>query len=684
MADNPFLVASDLPYQLPPFERIDDSHYRPAFEQGMAEQRAEIEAIATDPQPPTFDNTVVAMERSGHVLRRVSAVFFNQANSHTNSEIQTIQADISATLAAHRDAIYLNPRLFARLSALVDGNDELDTESRRLLERYYLDFVRAGAALNHEQQIRLRQINEELSVLGATFQNYLLEDTNASAIVVDDVHELDGLAGDAIAAAAQAARDRGLDGQYVITLGLPSTQPALAWLTNRELRERIHHASVRRGSQGNAHDTSTIVTRITALRAERAHLFGHRNHASYVLDDSTAKTPTAVHDMLSKLTPAAVSNANSEAAILQAAIGNEFQLRAWDWSFYSEMVRRTRYHIDSAELRPYFELDSVLHDGLFFAANKLYGVTLIQRQDLKGYHPDVRVFEVFDEDGSILGLFLVDFFTRDSKRGGAWMNSLVDQSTLMGTKPVVVNNHNISRPPEGEPVLLTFDEVMTMFHEFGHALHGLFSDVTYPTFSGTNVLRDFVEFPSQVNEMWALWPEVLSNYAKHHTTGQPLPPELIQRLLKAQLWGEGFKTTEYLAATLLDLAWHELAPSTQIGDVTKFEASALERAGVALETIPPRYRTSYFAHIFSEGIGGYDAGYYSYIWSEVLDADAVDWFKENGGLTRRNGDHFRRTLLSRGGSVDPMAAFRSFRGRDPQIEPLIVRRGLDDASAGSR
>ncbi|TDC53995.1 M3 family peptidase [Jiangella ureilytica] len=673
-AQNPFFAVSDLPYQLPPFERIETAHYRPAFERGMTDQLAEVEAIATNAEPPTFENTVVALERSGQILQRVSAVFFNQASSDADEEIQEIQGEVSPKLAAHSDAIHLDKRLFARISALVeDGAGDLDAESRRLLERYHLDFVRAGAGLTDEQQSRLRAINEELSALQTAFQNKLLADTNATAVVVDDAAELDGLAADAVTAAAETARERGLDGKYVITLGLPSGQPVLTSLTNRGLRERIHRASVSRGAHGDHNDTLQTAARIATLRAERAALFGHPDHATYVLEDRTAKTPAAVHDMLGKLTPAAVANAHAEAARLQESIGDEFELQAWDWAHYSDRVRRATYSIDAAELRPYFELERVLRDGVFHAAGRLYGLSFTERPDLVAYHPDARVFEVFDEDGTGIGLFIGDFFTRDSKRGGAWMNSFVEQSALMGTKPVVVNNLNIVKPPAGEPALLTFDEVNTMFHEFGHALHGLFSSVTYPTFSGTSVYRDFVEFPSQVNEMWAVWPSVLENYAVHHSTGEPLSQDVVQRLLDSQIWGEGFATTEYLAATLLDLAWHEIAPGTVVEDPLAFEAAALSQAGVALESVPPRYRTSYFAHIFS---GGYSAGYYSYIWSEVLDADTVEWFKENGGLERANGDHFRRELLSRGGSIDSMEAFRNFRGRDPQIEPLLVRRGL--------
>ena len=680
---NPLLAQSDLPYQLPPFDRIELAHYRPAFEHGMVAQREEVEAIATAGEAPTFGNTVVALERSGEVLRRVSAIFFNQAAADTGPEIQAIETEVTPRLAAHHDAMYLNPELFSRIKAVHADREALEPESRRLVERYYLDFVRAGAALPQDKQTRLRELNEELSSLSSTFEHRLLADTAASAVVVDDVGHLDGLSDDAIAAAAEAAKERHLPDSYVLSLVLPTSQPALASLTNREVRERLHRASTKRGSNGNEHDTTDIVTRMTALRAERAALLGYRDHASYVLEDRMAGTPAAVHDMLGTLTPAAVANARAEAQRLQESIGDAYELRAWDWSIHSERVRRATYDIDASELRPYFELEQVLHHGVFFAATQLYGVTFTERQDLAGYHPGVRTFEVFDDDGAALGLFLLDAYARESKHGGAWMSSFVDQSRLLGTRPVVVNNLNIARPPDGEPTLMTFDEVTTMFHEFGHALHGLLSEVTYPSFSGTEVLQDFVEYPSQVNEMWALWPEVLANYARHHSTGEPLPQEVVDRLLASQTWGEGYKTTEYLAAALLDLAWHQIDTETtpEITDVAAFESAALERAGVALDAVPPRYRSAYFAHIFG---GGYAAGYYSYIWSEVLDADSLEWFRENGGLTRANGDHFRATLLARGGAVDPMEAFRAFRGRDPKIEPLLTRRGLKPGvTAGS-
>ncbi|MEV6907437.1 M3 family metallopeptidase [Amycolatopsis sp. NPDC051071] len=676
--DNPFAAPSELPYALPPFDRIADEHFLPAFEAGLAEHTAEIEGIAGSAEPPTFENTIVALEKSGRLLSRVSSVFFNLAGSNANDEIQRVQAEMAPRLAAHADAIHLNPALFARINSLFERKDELglDTESLRLLERHHTDVRRAGAGLPEADQKRLRELNEQLSTLSTRFQQNLLKDTNELAVVVEDVAELAGLTEDAIATAAETA---GEEGKYVLKLTLPTAQAALASLEDRALRERIFTASVSRGNRGNEFDNNEIVARIVRLRAERAAVLGFPDHASYVIEDETAKTAEAAVGLLERLAPVAVANAKGEAEELQRYLEADIPgavLRPWDWAFYAERVRKDRFEVDTAALRPYFELNRVLSDGVFFAASKLYGLSFTEREDLPKYHPEVRIFEVFDADGAELGLFLLDYYARDSKRGGAWMNNFVDQTKLMGTKTVVVNVLNVAKPPSGEPTLLTFDEVVTAFHEFGHALHSLLSDVEYPTFSGTNVPRDFVEYPSQVNEMWMLWPEVLANYAKHHVTGEPLPQEQIDKLLASQQYGEGFSTTEYLAASLLDQAWHALGTEDKIDDVQRFEVEALTKAGVALEAAPPRYRTTYFAHIFS---GGYSAGYYSYIWSEVLDADTVQWFRENGGLSRENGDHFRRELLGRGGSIDPMAAFRAFRGRDPEIEPLLKRRGLAGA-----
>jgi peptidyl-dipeptidase Dcp len=682
--DNPFAGPSDLPYGLPPFDRIADDHFSVAFEVGLAEHAGEIEEIATNAEPASFDNTIVALERSGQLLRRVSSVFFNLTSSDTNPALQEMQAHIAPKLTAHRDAIHLNPKLYARVRELFQRRESLalDAESAWLLERIHTDFQRAGAGLPEKDQQRLRVLNEELSTLSTRFQENLLADTNDLAVVVDDPAELAGLSADATAAAAEAATARGEQGRYLLTLSLPTPQPVLSSLENRVLRERLFRASVARANRGNEHDNTAVLTRIATLRAERAALLGYPHHAAYVISDETARTSEAALGLLERLAPAAVANAERDAEELQRYLAQDIAgatLEPWDWAFYGERVRKARYDIDEATLRPYFELNRVLHDGVFFAANRLYGLSFTERHDLPKYHPEVRVFEVFDADGAPLGLFLGDYYTRDSKRGGAWMNTFVDQSDLLGERPVVVNNLNITRPPEDEPTLLTFDEVVTAFHEFGHALHALLSAVRYPTFSGTSVARDFVEYPSQVNEMWMLWPEVLANYAKHYQTGEPLPQRLVERLQEAAQYGQGYATTEYLAAALLDQAWHGLAAgfdADEIEDVARFEAAALEKAGVALHGVPPRYRSTYFAHIFS---GGYSAGYYSYIWSEVLDADTVEWFKGNGGLSRANGDHFRRALLSRGGSVDSMVAFRTFRGRDPEITPLLTRRGLTGA-----
>ncbi|MEV6927755.1 M3 family metallopeptidase [Dactylosporangium sp. NPDC051485] len=676
--DNPFFALSDLPYQLPPFDRIDVEHYLPAFERGMQEQRAEVAAIAADPEPPTFDNTLVALERSGRVLQRVSAAFFTVTSADTNPRLQEIEAEVVPRLSAHSDAIMLDPGLYRRIKSLYERRDELglEPESAWLLERYRVEFARAGAELSAQQHVRLREINAELAKLATEFGNLVRDEMKAGAVVVDTEAELDGLTEDAIAAAAVAARDRGLDGKYVLNLILPTAQPALAALHDRALRERLHTASIGRGAHGDANDTSAIVLRIVRLRAERARLLGFEHHAAYNIADNTARSVGAVEEMLAKLVPAAMANAAAEAEDLQAAIGDDFTLQPWDWAYYTERIRRERYAIDENELRPYFELERVLRDGVFFAAGKLYGLRFDERPDLRAYHPDARVFEVFDRDGGPLGLYVGDFFTRASKRGGAWANALVAQSRLFGTAPVAVNNLNINRAPDGEPTLLTLDEVRTLFHEFGHALHTLFSQVYFPKFAGTRVPRDFVEYPSQVNEVWMLWPEVLASYALHHRTGESLPQEVVERLQAAERFNEGFATTEYLAATLLDLAWHTLDAdaAAAVDVVVAFESAALERAGVATPFVPPRYRTTYFAHIFSGA--AYSAGYYSYIWSEVLDADTVDWLTERGGLRRDSGDAFRDGLLAKGGSADAMEVYRTFRGRDPLIEPLLKRRGL--------
>jgi peptidyl-dipeptidase Dcp len=674
---NPFYEPFPAPFSLPDFAQIRDEHYEPAFLAGMQQQRAEIDAITDNTEPATFENTVLPLERSGLLLDRVATVFYTVTSADSSDFTNALEEQMAPLLAAHSDAIRLDPALYGRIASVHEQLTELDldAESRYLVERYFTEFTQAGAGLSAEDKDTLREYNLRLSTLTTRFEKNLLADTNALAVVVDTVEELDGLTDGQISAAAEAARERGLNDKFLITLVLFTGHPLLASLTNRALRERVLTASRSRGIHGGDYDTRALVLEITRLRAERAALLGFASHAAFVTSDETAQTPEAVDAMLRKLAPVAARNARVEQADLQAQVSDGTELAAWDWAFYTEKVRKARYDIDTAEMRPYFEAERVLQDGVFYAATQLYGVRFTERADLIGYHPDVRIFEVTEEDGSPVGLYTLDLYTRDSKRGGAWMNSLSVQSALLGYPSVVTNNLNVPKPAAGQPTLLSYDEVTTLFHEFGHALHGLFARVTYPKFGGTNVFRDFVEFPSQVNEMWMLDPDVLAHYAVHHTTGEPMPREFVDKLQASSSFNEGYATSEYLAAALLDQAWHTLTADTTVTDVAAFEAAALADFGLDNPAVPPRYASTYFAHTFS---GGYDAGYYSYIWSEVLDADTVEWFTENGGLTRANGDRFRSRLLGVGGSTDPLAAYRDFRGRDADIEPLLTRRGLGD------
>ncbi len=674
-ATNPLSTPSPLPYELPPFADITPDDVRAAFDAGMAQQLEEVAAITAQAAAPTFANTVEALERSGRLLRRTASFFSNLAAAHATAEYLAVETDIAPRLTAHADALSLDPELFARIDAVHADREQQDGEARRLVERYHLDFVRAGARLEAAEAHRLRELNREISVLAATFGHNLLAATGDAAVLVDSAAELDGLTSEDIAAAAARAAEAGHPGRWMLALGLPTGQPVLAQLTNRALRERVHRASVARASTP-PYDNGPLAIRIAQLRAERAVLLGYPDHAAYVAADNTAGSPAAVDALLAQLVPAAVANAEREAVLLAeaAAVDGIDTLEPWDWNYYSEKVQASRYALDTAALRDHLSFDRVLHDGVFRAAQLLYGLSFTPRGDLVGYHPDVRVFEVIDADGGPLGLFLLDPYARAEKRGGAWMNTFVDQNGLFGQRPVVTNNLNLTKPAPGEVVLLTPDEVRTMFHEFGHALHGLFSAVEYPRFSGTNVPGDFVEFPSQVNEMWQWWPEILTGYARHHRTGEPLAADTVARLGAAELWGQGFATVEYLAATLLDQAWHRVTPDTVIDDAAAFERQALEEAGVALRLVPPRYRTTYFQHIFSSG---YAAGYYFYIWAEVLDADTVEWFAANGGLQRANGDRFRSVLLSAGGARDAMGTVREVLGREPEIGPLLRRRGLD-------
>ena len=680
---NPFFTPSELPYQLPPFERIELAHFREALDRGMADQLAEVALIAGSSEPATFPNTIEALERSGTSLTRVSRVLANQTSADTSAELQQIEADYAARLAAHSDAILLDRRLLARIEHLWSTRDALglDAEQRRVLERYHLDHVRAGAGLQSEQQERLRRLNSTLATLSTRFGTALLADTVDSAVLVTDRADLDGLSDDAIDAAQEAATSRGLDG-YLLTLVLSTHQPALESLRNRDVRRRLWEASVARGRRGNEHDTRELVREIVALRAERAELLGYPTHADYILADRTAETNQTLDALLEQFFVPAVRNAREEQRLLAAAMASDGvtgEFAPWDWAYYTQAVKRARYSFDTNMLKPYFELNQTLERGVCYAAEQLYGISFTLREDLVAYHPEARVFEVHNADGSGLGLFIADYFTRVSKRGGAWANSLVSQSALLASRPVVVNNMNIPKPPPGQPALLSLEEVSTMFHEFGHALHALFSAVTYPRVSGTAVARDFVEYPSQVNEMWMTWPQVLRNYARHIETGEVLPAELVAKIEQSAAFNQGFETVSYLGATVIDLAWHRLTghdvdPAT--ADIAEFEQEALRRVGLDLPMVPPRYRSSYFNHIFA---GAYSAGYYSYIWSEVLDADTVEWFKEAGGLNRDAGDIFRRTVLARGGSTPEMSNYAELRGREPDIEPLLKRRGLTGA-----
>jgi peptidyl-dipeptidase Dcp len=665
-SDNPFALPSSLEYALPPFAEIEDKHYLPAFYEGTLRQLEEVDAILANEEIINFENTIVPLEKSGQLLNRMLSVFYNKSSSDTSPAIDEIEAEFAPKLAAHQDAIKLNPILFERVRNLYDARDSLNLneEDNWILVRYYKDFIFAGAHLASEEREILKGINEDLARLETVFSKKLLNDTNDLAVIVDDLTQLDGLNPNEIEAASNAAQERGLSGKWLLGMVNFTGNPLLSGLKNRQLRQRIMEASMQKGNRSNANDSKSTLLEMATLRAKRAQLFGFENHAQYVLTERTAGKPENVHKMLRQIAPASVKNARAEGAELQAEIlasGEDFQLQSWDWDFYTEKVR------------PYFELERVLHDGVFFAAEKLFGLTFSERADLTAYHPKARTFEVFNEDKSALGLFIADFYTRDSKRGGAWMNNLVDQNFLLEQLPVVVNNLNIPKPAVGEPTLLTLDEVTTLFHEFGHALHGLLSSVKYPRLSGANVPRDFVEFPSQVNEMWIMWPEVLENYARHYQTGEHLPQEWVKRLDEAKTFNEGHATTSYLESAVLDLAWHSLSADEVVTDVIDFEDKAIANYGLNYPEVPTRYRSTYFSHIFA---GGYSAGYYGYIWSEILDADTVEWFKANGGLTRANGDHFRKELLSRGGSVESLQMFRNFRGRDALIEPLLKRRGL--------
>lgn len=679
MTSNPLLTESGLPLGYPPFHLIRPEHFGPAFEEGMASQRREVTAIAENPAPPTFENTLEALERTGRTLQRVKLVFFNLVGAHTNDALEALRTELSPKLAAHTDAILLDPALFRRVDALYAelAEQDLDAESRRLVERYQEVFVRAGARLDEDAKAHLKALNAELAELSTRFSQNVLHEVNESAVVVDGPEALRGLSPADLDSARRAAEERGLEGQLVVPLQNTSGQPVLASLEDRALRQRVLEASLARGSRQGSWDNREIVSRVARLRAERARLLGYAHHAAYVLEDQTAGTAEAVNQRLAELVPPAVRNARRDAEELQALIDEEgggFRLQAWDWAYYADRRWTAEHQVDQQALTRYLELDRVLERGVFHAARLLFGLELEERTDLPTYHPDVRVWEVRHEGGECLALLLADLYGRPSKRGGAWMSSYVRQNHLLGDAPVVAIHQNITKPAAGAATLLTLTEVNTLFHEFGHALHALLSDVRYPFFSGTAVPRDFVEFPSQFNEIWALWPEILSNYAVDHETGEPMPADVVDPVRGMRRFDQGYQTTEYLAACVLDQALHQLGPEAvpTADQLLDFEAETLARAGFDVPAVPPRYRLPYFSHI----MGGYSAGYYAYIWAEVLDADAVAWFEEHGGASRANGEHLRSTVLSRGGSVEAMEMYRAFRGRDPRVEPLLERRGL--------
>jgi peptidyl-dipeptidase Dcp len=666
---NPFFSESTLPYQAPPFDKITDADYQPAIEEGMKQGLAEIEAIANNPDAPTFANTMEALEKSGRLLARVQRSFGGMTQANTNPALQKIQTEMAPKLSAYRDAISLNPKLFARVKAVYDNRASLNSEQKRLVERSYKDFVRSGALLSDEDKTKLRALNKESSQLTNQFRNKILADTNAGAIVVDDVKDLEGLSEADIAAAAAAAKTRSLDGKWVLTLQNTTQQPAQTYLKNRALREKLYRSSSTRGIHGGENDVTSIITRLAQLRQQRAKLLGYPTFAAYALEDQMSKSPDNAIKLMTDMVPATNAKVREEAARLQKIAPEPLQ--PCDWQYYAEQVRKADYDLDENQVRPYFEINRVLQDGVFFAATKLYGITFKERKDIPVYQPDVRVFEVFDNDGKGLALFYFDPYSRSNKQGGAWTSSFVGQSKLFGTKTVNYNVENFTKPAAGQPALLSFSDVTTMFHEFGHALHGIFSNVTYPGSGGTP--RDWVEFPSQFNEHWALEPTVFANYAKHYKTGEPMPAAIVAKLRKSLKFNQGYATSEYLQAALLDQSWHTMTTDALVPDAAGFEADSLKHFQISTPEIPPRYRSTYFSHIWA---GGYSAAYYAYLWSEVLDDDAYYWFRENGGMTRANGDRFRKMILSRGGMEDPAEMYKAFRGRDPKVEPLLIERGL--------
>lgn len=682
---NPFLAASTLPFQAPPFDKIHEGDYQPAIEEGMRQHLAEIEKIAANPEPPTFENTFIPMEKSGALLTRAMLAFDTVTGANTSDALQKVQEAEAPKLAEHRDAIYLNDKLFQRLEAIYNqrGTLKLDPESLRLVEVTYKDFVHNGAKLSAADKAKLKELNKEESTLSTQFTNKLLAATKAGALTVDAAAKLKGLSEGDLASAAQAAKSRDLDGKWTLPLQNTTQQPALKDLDDRATREALFKASWDRAEHGGDNDTRASIERIAQIRAEQARLLGYPTYAAWKLEDQMAKTPERALDFMHNLVPAATARAGREARDIQAVIDSQhggFKLAAWDWQHYAEQVRKAKYDLDESQIKPYFELDNVLQNGVFYAANQLYGLTFKERHDIPVWQPDVRVFEVFDKDGTSMALFYCDYFKRDNKGGGAWMSNLVEQSTLLGTKPVVFNVANFTKPAPGQPALLSFDDVITMFHEFGHALHGMFADTRYPSLSGANTARDFVEFPSQFNEHWATNPKVFAHYAINYKTHEPMPQALVDKIKKARHFNSGYDMTELVAAALLDMDWHTLAADAPKQDADKFEMDALSKDKINLTYVPPRYRSSYFQHIWGNG---YAAGYYAYLWTQMLADDGFEWFKENGGMTRANGDRFRKMVLSRGNTEDLADMYKAWRGKEPSVEPMLINRGLKDAPEGN-
>jgi len=676
--NNPFAKPSTLPFQVADFTKIKDGDFKPAIEEGIKQQLAEIDSIANNTAEPTFDNVFVAMEKSGELLRRVNGVFNMLSGANTDSVLQKVSEEVAPMLSDANDAIYLNSKLYKRVEVIYNNREKLnlDPESKRLVEFYYQKFQLSGANLSDNAKDSLKKLNSEDASLEAKYTNQLLAAAKAGVLVVSDTAELAGLSHAEIEAAAALAKANKQPGKWMLSLQNTTQQPILPSLTVRATRQKLFEASCNRAEKNDSNDTRATILRIAKIRAEKAKLLGYANYASWTLVDQMAKKQETVDQFIARLVPAASAKVKQEAADIQKLIDEQkggFQLQPWDWEFYSEQVRKAKYDIDENQIKPYFELDSVLKNGVFYAANQLYGLTFKERHDIPVYNKDVKVFEVFDKDGSSLALFYCDYFKRENKNGGAWMDNMIPQSKLLDTKPVIFNVCNFTKPVEGQPALISFDDVTTMFHEFGHGLHGMFADQEYPSLSGTATPRDFVEFPSQFNEHWASYAQVFNNYAKHYKTGEPMPQELVDKIKKAAKFNQGYELTEIIAAAALDMQWHEITTENSVQDVDKFEAAALHKTNLDIPQVPPRYHSTYFLHIWSNG---YAAGYYAYLWTEMLDDDAFAWFKEHGGLTRENGQHFRDIILSRGNTQDFATIFRNFRGSDPNIEPMLENRGL--------